>query len=112
MVGSYNKASLLERKGDFEHRQELDYSGEVVKVKVSSKDCADCTGKYVYMSAIGNTDDVYVNKVDDAGTVTFYTNSIMGRRDLVFEVLDDSKSVAQGTTAKDTAQAYNVEIVV
>ena len=111
MVGSYNKVSLLQRKGDFEKSGELDYAGEVVKVKVSSKDGADCTGKYVYMSAIGNTDDVYVNKVDDAGTVTFYTNSIMGRRDLVFEVLDDSKSVAQGTTAKDTAQAYNVEIV-
>ena len=83
----------------------------MVKVKISAKDGACCTGKYVYMSAIGNTDDVYVNKVDQTGMATFYTNSIMGRRDLVFEVLDDSKSVAQGTTAKDTAQGYNVEII-
>ena len=111
MVGSYNEASLLERKGEFERSGELDYAGEVVKVKISAKDGACCTGKYVYMSAIGNTDDVYVNMVDENGTVTFYTNSIMGRRDLVFEVLDDSKSVAQGTTAKDTAQGYNVEIL-
>ena len=111
LAGSYNGVSLLERTGDFDRTDEVDYAGEVVKVKVTSANGSSCLGKYVYMSAIGNTDDVYVSKVDNNGTVTFYTNSIMGQRDLVFEVLDDSRSVAQGTTAKDTAQRYDIEIL-
>ncbi len=111
MVGSYNGVSLLERRGDFEKMQEDDYAGEVVKVRITAKDGAECKGKYVYMSAIGNTDDVYVNRVGEDGLATFHTGSIMGHRDLVFEVLDDSKSVAQGTTSRDTSQMYNVEIL-
>ena len=111
LSGRYNKSSLLERRGDFESAGELDYAGEVVNVKVTAKDGSNCAGKYMYMSAIGNTDDVYVNKVGDDGIASFYTGNIMGRRDLVFEVVGDSKSITNGVTAKDTSMAYNVEFV-
>lgn len=111
LSGSYNDVSLLERSGDFGKVDQVDYAGEIVKVRVTAKDGSSCAGKYVYMSAIGNTDDVYVNRVDEDGTVLFYTNSIMGRRNLVFEVLADSKSVAQGTTEKDIEKGYNIEIL-
>jgi hypothetical protein len=111
MVGNYNSVPLSGRSGDFEQRQETDYAGEVVRVRVSAKNGVGCAGKYVYMSAVGNTEDVYVNRIDSSGVVTFYTNSIMGHRDLVFEVLDDSKSVSHGASARDTAQAYKIEIL-
>ena len=111
LLGRYNSVSLLERKGDFGRLDEVDYSGEIVRVKVSAKDGGNCAGKYVYMSAVGNTDDVYVNKVGEDGIAVFHTGNVMGRRDLVFEVLDDSKSVAQGASSKDTASRYDIEIL-
>ena len=111
LLGRYNSVSLLERKGNFGKLDEVDYSGEIVRVKVRAKDGGNCAGKYVYMSAVGNTDDVYVNKVGEDGIAVFHTGNVMGRRDLVFEVLDDSKSVAQGASSKDTASRYDIEIL-
>lgn len=111
LSGSYNEASLLERRGDFEGVGEVDYSGEVVTVKVKGRDGSSAAGKWLYMSAMGNADDVYVNRIGDDGTVVFHTGNIMGRRDLVFEVLEDSRSVAQGARARDTSIAYDVEVV-
>lgn len=111
LSGSYNETSLLERRGDFEAVQEADYSGEVVTVRVRARDGSSVAGKWLYMSAMGNTDDVYVNRIGEDGTAVFHTGNIMGRRDLVFEVLADSKSVAQGATAKDTSMVYDVEVV-
>ena len=111
LSGSYNEASLLERRGDFEGVGEVDYSGEVVTVKVKGRDESSAGGKWLYMSAMGNADDVYVNRIGEDGTAVFHTGNVMGRRDLVFEVLEDSRSVAQGATARDTSMAYDVEVV-
>lgn len=101
--GGYNRNTLLQRTGNFERTSVLDYAGEVIKAKVVPKGKAeDNSGgmrKYVYMSAIGNTDDLYVSNVDSLGYVTYLTNNISGKRDLVFEVVDGS------------TRAYNVEIV-
>jgi hypothetical protein len=86
MSGGYNSTSLLERKGDFRKVDEVDYAGEIVTVQVEGKDGSSMAGSYVYMSAMGNTDDVYINKVGGDGTAVFHTGNIMGQRDLVFEV--------------------------
>lgn len=86
LSGSYNTTSLLERKGDFGKVDEIDYAGEIVTVQVEGKDGSSAAGRYVYMSAMGNTDDVYINKVREDGTVVYHTGNIMGQRDLVFEV--------------------------
>lgn len=111
LSGSYNETSLLERRGDFEAVEETDYFGEVVTVRVRARDGSSVAGKWLYMSAMGNTDDVYVNRIGEDGTAVFHTGNIMGRRDLVFEVLSDSKSVAQGATEKDISIAYDIEVV-
>lgn len=97
----YNSTSLLDRKGDFENTGEIDYAGEVIKVKITPKgeDMATMKGKLVYMSAIGNTDDIYANIADEKGKVVYYTNNIYDTRDLVFEVVGD------------TSKSYEVEIL-
>jgi hypothetical protein len=92
MSGGYNTTSLLERKGDFEKVDEIDYAGEIVTVHVEGRGGESVAGRYVYMSAMGNTDDVYVNKVREDGTALFHTGNIMGKRDLVFEVEGDTTS--------------------
>ena len=92
----YDKSTLLSRRGDFEVTDDVDYAGEVIKVRIAGKDVKE---KGVYMSAVGNTDDIYINTTNDKGEVVYYTSNIYGTRDLVFEV--------EG----DTSNAYNVEIV-
>lgn len=97
----YNSRSLLHRKGDFNRTANVDYAGEVIKVKVTPKegDAASMQGKLVYMSAMGNTDDIYAAHADEKGEVVYYTNNIYGTRDLVFEVVGD------------TSRAYDVQIL-
>ena len=101
--GGYNSSTLLQRTGDFAGTSTLDYAGEVIKARIvpKGKSAADSDGSagYVYMSAVGNTDDLYIGNVDSLGYVTYLTNNISGRRDLVFEVVDGSMG------------AYDVEIV-
>lgn len=102
-TGGYNNNSLLQRTGDFERTSTLDYAGEVIRARILPKDGRAANhqggGMYVYMSAMGNTDDLYISNVDKSGHVTYYTNNISGKRDLVFEVVDGDMG------------AYNVEIV-
>ncbi|MBE6223700.1 MAG: hypothetical protein E7122_00515 [Bacteroidales bacterium] len=97
----YNNTSLLERRGGFSRSGRIDYAGEVIKAKITGRDNAaeQMDGKLVYMSAMGNTDDIYVASANGNGVVTFYTNNIYGTRDLVFEVVGD------------TSKAYDVEIL-
>lgn len=101
MVGEYgyDRSSLLERKGDFEVTGETDYAGEVIRARIWSGSGASVNEKTVYMSAMGNTDDIYINTTNDNGEVVFYTSNIYGTRDLVFEI--------EG----DTSKSYNVEIM-
>ena len=97
----YNKVSLLDRKGNFKPTGEVDYAGEVIKVRITPKsgDVKSIKDQLVYMSAMGNTDDIFANYANHNGQVAFYTNNIYGNRDLVFEIVGD------------TSKAYNVEIV-
>ena len=98
--GGYNSNALLQRTGEFERTSVLDYAGEVIRARIVPKGKNDAgSGGYVYMSAMGNTDDLYIGNVDSLGYVTYLTNNISGRRDLVFEVVDGSMG------------AYDVEIV-
>ena len=101
--GGYNSSTLLQRTGEFERTSTLDYAGEVIRAKIVPKGerAAEATGsgQYVYMSAMGNTDDLYIGNVDSLGYVTYLTNNISGKRDLVFEVVDGSMG------------AYDVEMV-
>lgn len=102
MVGEYgyDKTSLLERKGEFVPADGIDYAGEVIKARISKDgNSAALEGTSVYMSAMGNTDDIYINTANSKGEVVYYTSNIYGTRDLVFEV--------EG----DTSSRYNVEIV-
>ena len=97
----YNSTSLLERNGNFGKGNGVDYAGEVITAKVTPKGNVDeeMKDKLVYMSALGNTDDIYVAAADGQGIVTYYTNNIYGTRDLVFEVVGD------------TSRAYDIEIL-
>lgn len=97
----YNGTSLLERRGDFERTGKVDYAGEVIRARVTPKggDAASMRDKMIYMSAMGNTDDIFVNSADEKGEVVYYTNNIYDARDLVFEVVGD------------TSKAYDVEIL-
>ncbi len=101
--GGYNSSTLLQRTGGFEQTNTLDYAGEIIKARIVPKEktAVNNGGKrmYVYMSAIGNTDDLYISNVDSLGYATYHTNNISGKRDLVFEVVDGSTG------------AYNVDIV-
>lgn len=103
MIGEngYNTAALNQRAGEFGKGGKRDYAGEVVRAKVHTKggDGKSVAGEVVYMSAIGNTDDVYVAYADENGVATFYTNNIYGSRDLVFEV------------GADTSRSYEVELL-
>ncbi len=90
--GAYDRSLLLERTGDFASTGILEYEGEVIRGKIVPKDAASkdaapgVSGRKVYMSAIGGTDDVYTAVSDADGEVVFYTDNIYGNRELVFEV--------------------------
>ena len=101
MVGEYgyDRSTLLERKGDFEVAGQTDYAGEVIKARIWSSSGDSVNEKTVYMSAMGNTDDIYINTTNDKGEVVFYTSNIYGTRDLVFEI------------DGDTSKSYGVEIM-
>lgn len=97
----YNSISLLNRRGDFRNTGKIDYAGEVIRAKVTPKagDVSQMQDKLVYMSAMGNTDDIYVDAADAQGEVVYYTSNIYDTRDLVFEVVGD------------TSKSYEVEII-
>ena len=99
LSGRYNGLSLLQRGGEFQKVDDVEYTGEVVDVKVQGRKGESAAGKYVFMSGIGNTDDVYMAKVGEDGVARLFTGNVMGRRDLVFEVVGD------------TSVAYNIEIL-
>ncbi len=104
-LGGYNSKPLMQRTGNFESTSIIDYAGETIRARIipeakGMEDAGNAVGRrrYVYMSAMGNTDDLYISNVDSLGYVTYLTNNISGERDLVFEVVDGNMG------------AYNVEI--
>lgn len=104
---------LTERGGEFEVTDFVDYAGEVIRIRVTPQKWSPnwYKGVYVYMSAKGNEDDLYVGRVDSLGFVTYYTNNVSGNKDLMIEVVDN---VTQSARLKDygqEVQRYSVELV-
>lgn len=109
----YDNTSLLERKGDFEVTGIEEYAGEMIRTRVfrDGKPLRgnDAKGVYMYMSAMGNTDDTYIANVDSLGYATYYTNNISGKRDLLFDVVTNIKQTAKIGTGPDSGNGFKVE---
>lgn len=95
----YDNTSLLERKGDFAQTNLAEYAGEVIRARVLKDGEPFVGGKakgvYMYMSAIGNTDDTYITNLDSAGYATYYTNNVFGKRDLLFDVVTNTSQTVK-----------------
>lgn len=111
----YDGTSLLERKGDFVPTGIEEYAGEVIRARVykDGKPIAgeDARGVYMYMSAMGNTDDTYIANVDTAGYATYYTNNISGKRDLLFDVVADISQTVKVDKGIKGNTGYKIELV-
>ena len=105
--------TLLERKGDFDITGTEEYAGEVIKLKVTPEVWIEgwWKGVYVYMSAKGNEDDLYVGRVDSLGCVTYYTSNMSGDKDLMVEVVDNVALSARKKDAEADNMKYRVEVV-
>ena len=105
--------TLLERKGDFAETGVTDFAGEVITLEVEplqwSKDW--WKGVYVYMSAKGNEDDLYVGRIDSLGRVTYYTNNMSGDKDLMIEVVDNVAVSARFSGQEGVMQKYKVKVL-
>lgn len=111
----YDSTSLLERKGDFAPTGIEEYAGEVIRARVY-KDGKPLAGKeakgvYMYMSAMGNTDDTYITNLDSAGYATYYTNNISGTRDLLFDVVKDVSQTVKVDKGTKRDVGYKIELV-
>ena len=111
----YDNTSLLERSGQFECTEDEEYAGEVIRARLF-KDGKPATGKdaagvYVYMSAMGNTDDVYVANADSLGYLMYYTNNISGKRDLLFDVVTNVRESAKIGSGTGSGNGFKVEKV-
>ncbi len=84
---TYDRTLLLERTGEFEPAEVVDYEGEVIRARIVARNGSEGSpeGKRVYLSAIGG-DEVYTAVSDSEGYVTFRTNNIYGNREIVFDV--------------------------
>ncbi len=84
---AYDRTVLLERTGEFEPEEIVDYEGEVITARIMSRNEPEesLEGKRVYLSAIGG-EEVYSAVSDMEGYVTFLTNNIYGNREIVFDV--------------------------
>ncbi len=87
---AYDRTVLLERTGEFEPEDMLDYEGEVIRARILARNGAEGSleGKKVYLSAIGG-EEVYTAISDSEGYLTFLTNNIYGDREIVFDVEAD-----------------------
>ena len=111
----YDNTSLLERKGDFEVTGIEEYAGEMIRTRVfrDGKPLRgnDAKGVYMYMSAMGNTDDTYIANVDSLGYATYYTNNISGKRDLLFDVVTNVRQTAKIGSGAGSGNDLRVEKV-
>ena len=111
----YDNTSLLERKGDFEVTDIEEYDGEMIRTRVfrdgKPLQGNDAKGVYMYMSAMGNTDDTYIANVDSLGYATYYTNNISGRRDLLFDVVTNVRQSAKIGSGTGSGNGFKVEKV-
>ena len=114
MVGpkGYDNTSLLDRAGDFETGEDVDYSGELIRVKVSRKDGGkeETIGKKnLYLSALNGNIDLFISPIDADGCAKYYTNNIYGKKDLVFDVADEL-NIAKSSTV-DGAPSYQIQVI-
>ncbi len=117
MLGSnvYDKSLLMERTGNFETTDDLDYEGETIRGKVIVKSGGDkgvsnsVADKNVYLSSIGGDNDIYSSVSDSLGNIVFYTNNIYGNREMVLDVSDALNSI-QNRSGNDQNAIYGVEL--
>lgn len=67
---------------------EPEYDGEVIKARVIGPDAADIASSSLLTAIIsspGSPADTYTGRIDEDGIISFRTNNIYGRRDLVCE---------------------------
>ena len=111
----YDNTSLLDRSGQFAVTADEEYAGEVIRARLfkNGKPATgeDAAGVYVYMSAMGNTDDVYVANADSLGYLMYYTNNISGKRDLLFDVVEDATQTSKFKRDSVSSSEYKVELV-
>ncbi len=63
-----------------------EYEGEIIKGKVINNSNISLTDRLIYLSAIGKGSDVYTTYVDSSGNFSFFTNSILGDREVVLQI--------------------------
>ena len=104
---------LLDRSGEFEQTDVLEYAGEVIKLQVDPEVQEEgwWKGVYVYMSAKGNEDDLYVGRLDSLGRVTYYTSNMSGDKDLMIEVVDNVAVAARMKEGDAGNMRYKVRVV-
>ncbi len=104
---------LLERKGDFDVTGTVEFAGEVITLEVKPEQWSKewWKGVYVYMSAKGNEDDLYVGRLDSLGRVTYYTSNMSGDKDLMIEVVDNVAVAARMKEGDAGNMRYKVEVV-
>ena len=105
--------TLLDRCGDFELTGVTEYAGEVIKLQVAPEVNYEgwWKGVYVYMSAKGNEDDLYVGRLDSLGCVTYYTSNMSGDKELMIEVVDNVVVAARMKEGDAGNMRYKVEVV-
>ena len=104
---------LTARTGTLSPTGVTEYAGEIIRVKVTPSEEANMNmnGKFLYMSAKGNEDDLYVGALDSLGYVTYYTNNMSGDKELLFEVVDDVTMTSRTSSKAGSISRYNVNIV-
>lgn len=105
--------TLVERRGDFAESGVTEYAGEVITLEVEPLKWSEgwWKGVYVYMSAMGNEDDLYVGRLDSLGRVTYYTSNMSGDKDLMIEVVDNVVVSARALVQENGLQRYKVKVV-
>ena len=104
---------LLDRSGEFEQTDVTEYAGEVIRLQVTPEvpDDGWWKGVYVYMSAKGNEDDLYVGRPDSLGCVTYYTSNMSGDKELMIEVVDNVAVAARMKEGDTDRRGYKVKVV-
>ncbi len=118
MLGSnvYNKSLLMERTGNFEPVDDVDYEGETIRGRVILKAAGENAAnssvahKNVYLSSIGGDNDIYSSVSDSSGNIVFYTNNIYGNREMVLDVADGLAG-SQNKKENDQNAIFGVELL-
>lgn len=108
----YDNTNLLDRTGDFRPTGEVEYEGEIIHAQIYPLEGTPATEirhKEVFLSVLGENNNLYISKSDSLGQLTYHTGNIHGQRDLVFDVIHTPNTTR--SCAADTCNSYRVEII-